>query len=580
MLLKEILGADSEEVEAIRRECADKFSSMLTTLGMDREMHDGAYYRHSLQAMQSYYFLSMDLAGLEGGPPSVARIVGRHLKFNWNVDAWELALLLPGEEGMFVLFRYGLDGEGMKESAPAPSPDWAIRTRGFPLDFGGKRLGEVRLQQRTLRNLDRADVDLYARFLAQGYGQYLERRAMIEDRADTFQALPVGVAGLTAEGGLKDFNHRMAGLLALSGDDLGKDFANILSERLHISPGDKWETFVEDEDKTNYKNVVCVRDWKGLGGDFCLYISAHKRTTSTGAPILALIEDLADVSELEMEVLSERDFMERLLGSMRDLVMTTDPTGRVAFVSRKEFEFALDKSLFEIAKPLEGYAGSWTSDGLGRTAEPVEVQMTLPGGERRQFEFIVSRLERGREPRLLVVGRDLTLIRRLERRVRRQAAYDELTNLFNRYQFQAMLAKEISRTRRTKRSLGILFLDLDGLKAVNDTQGHQAGDAVLREVGDTLNREVRTGMDYPCRFGGDEFSVIVTEVAPEQLEALAGRLRLAVKERLSGVTTVSVGMAMLQGEESMESLLERADKAVYQVKAAGGDGIRWADSPS
>jgi len=119
----------------------------------------------------------------------------------------------------------------------------------------------------------------------------------------------------------------------------------------------------------------------------------------------------------------------------------------------------------------------------------------------------------------------------------------------------------------------MVFFDLDKFKAVNDTQGHLAGDAVLRGVGAMLLRQVRQGMDYPCRYGGDEFVVIVTEVDQERLRAIGQRMLTDVRELFKGLVTISAGASMLRADDTPETLLGRVDNLAYTSKTAGGDTL-------
>jgi len=194
------------------------------------------------------------------------------------------------------------------------------------------------------------------------------------------------------------------------------------------------------------------------------------------------------------------------------------------------------------------------------------------------YELIFSRLEksRGRERAALVVARDLSAVRRLEKELKLRALYDGLTGLFNHAQFHVILEREVRRAQRTGRPMGLVFFDLDGFKAINDTKGHQAGDAILRLIGEILTREVRQGMDFPCRYGGDEFAVVVTEVGDRELEFVGERLRQAVSAQFAGKVTISAGLTGLGPQDTPASLLNRADRAAYSAKGAGGDTVVWA----
>jgi diguanylate cyclase (GGDEF)-like protein len=145
------------------------------------------------------------------------------------------------------------------------------------------------------------------------------------------------------------------------------------------------------------------------------------------------------------------------------------------------------------------------------------------------------------------------------------------------------LDRELRRAERSYRQLSLIMLDLDHFKRFNDTFGHDAGDAILREVGKLLGTSFR-GEDIACRYGGDEFTVILPVGALEIAEQRAQELRKAIQNleipylnpTLDRVT-VSMGIARFPEHGSTaEALLRSADRALYQAKAAGRNCIELA----
>jgi diguanylate cyclase (GGDEF)-like protein/PAS domain S-box-containing protein len=177
-----------------------------------------------------------------------------------------------------------------------------------------------------------------------------------------------------------------------------------------------------------------------------------------------------------------------------------------------------------------------------------------------------------------VSAQDITERRRAEQALRdlsdelaERAVRDPLTGLANRSLLEERLRAVLSRDARTGDTSGILFLDLDGFKAVNDAHGHAVGDAVLRAVAGRLTATVRPS-DTLARLGGDEFVVLVEGATSEGVEVLADRLRAAVTEPIAfGDLTlnvgVSVGVAMsTAGATEPGTLLARADRGMYAEK--------------
>ena len=163
----------------------------------------------------------------------------------------------------------------------------------------------------------------------------------------------------------------------------------------------------------------------------------------------------------------------------------------------------------------------------------------------------------------------------------KQAITDELTGLYNRRAFVLAGEREVGRARRYQRPLALIFFDIDHFKDVNDSHGHLIGDHVLRVLTELVTRTTRS-TDLVCRYGGEEFIVLMPEADRDEALAMAERLRLEIS-RMTVVTavgtlflTVSLGVAALRRDEdeNLEGLIARADRAMYQAKADGRNTVR------
>jgi diguanylate cyclase (GGDEF)-like protein len=166
--------------------------------------------------------------------------------------------------------------------------------------------------------------------------------------------------------------------------------------------------------------------------------------------------------------------------------------------------------------------------------------------------------------------------------VEARAQTDGLTGLLNRREFDRRVQSEVARAVRYGHALGLVLLDLDHLKRINDTHGHQAGDDAIRHVAGSITGTVRS-VDIACRFGGEEFAVILPEAAEAVAREVADRIRQAVAARpLPGVgrITVSVGVATLPRDAVQAAdLVKRADEAAYAAKRAGRDRVMsWGET--
>lgn len=156
-----------------------------------------------------------------------------------------------------------------------------------------------------------------------------------------------------------------------------------------------------------------------------------------------------------------------------------------------------------------------------------------------------------------------------------QATHDPLTGLLNRAALLESLRREVARSQRTGTPFGILLLDLDHFKQVNDTHGHLAGDAALQEIGQRLMRATRP-YDVTGRYGGEEFLVVLPGCGREETELSAERIRSTVGSvpfragEMEFFLTVSVGATIAsERPESEPALLQQADLALYQAKSGG-----------
>jgi diguanylate cyclase (GGDEF)-like protein len=168
-----------------------------------------------------------------------------------------------------------------------------------------------------------------------------------------------------------------------------------------------------------------------------------------------------------------------------------------------------------------------------------------------------------------------------------QSVRDPLTGLFNRRHMEESLARELLRADRNRKSLAVFMIDLDRFKQFNDSFGHEAGDILLREVGALFSSQTRGG-DIVCRYGGEEFLIILLdanlEVARQRAETLKGQVRnLQVHHRGQTLRqiTISIGVAAYPDHgSSAQEMINAADKALYRAKASGRDKVVVADEVS
>lgn len=162
------------------------------------------------------------------------------------------------------------------------------------------------------------------------------------------------------------------------------------------------------------------------------------------------------------------------------------------------------------------------------------------------------------------------------------ATTDVLTGLVNRREFNRRIAEEFSRAKRHYSPLSLALFDIDFFKKINDTYGHNAGDVILKELGGLIEKNTRSS-DVACRYGGEEFALILTETSQTEAYEFLNRLRQIVEEEIFNKSmkpvkaTISVGVAQLDlSDKSPLGFCERADKALYKAKESGRNRVEKA----
>lgn len=152
--------------------------------------------------------------------------------------------------------------------------------------------------------------------------------------------------------------------------------------------------------------------------------------------------------------------------------------------------------------------------------------------------------------------------------LKKNAVTDKLTGLYNRKKFDEVMVEELEKSKRYNHSFGIIMIDIDYFKNINDTYGHNAGDKVLVEMAEILNKYTRAS-DISVRWGGEEFIVICLEVNKKTIVSLAENIRQKVEEthffKIDKVT-ISVGATISREDDDIDSMIKRADEALYIVK--------------
>jgi diguanylate cyclase (GGDEF)-like protein/PAS domain S-box-containing protein len=315
--------------------------------------------------------------------------------------------------------------------------------------------------------------------------------------------------------------------------------------------------------------------------DGWLYLESVATNLLDNPAVRGIVANLRDVTE---RVRAD----ERLAASERWFRLLAENSADFIFLYRYEptpgFDYASPASVAITGyTPAELEADPTLAGGLVDldTPEPTLADVTE---KRREFqlhrrdgrvlwvsEWLTPDVRHGRVVAVQGIVRDISERRSVQAALEHRAMHDPLTGLANRELFFDRLRQALGQSRRP----GVLFLDLDGFKAVNDRFGHTLGDEILVQVAGRLVSVIRPG-DTTARYGGDEFLVLCEEVdGLEELHGIAGRLSEAFQGRYEtsvgpvGPLRVSVGVVIARPDESADAVVRRADDAMYRAKRAG-----------
>ena len=261
---------------------------------------------------------------------------------------------------------------------------------------------------------------------------------------------------------------------------------------------------------------------------------------------------------------------------MRDLERRR---AEVAALLPEDLSGMSDRELIAMAARLEFFMISPVFSDLIDLVEPAQAKVRHRAyrNHLRKLTGLIERLE-GSDALVGFLARVLDRVSEDNRKLAAQATHDALTGLKNRRSLDEHLSQWLSWSGRYGRPLGILLVDIDNLKAINDASGHDVGDRALTAVAETLERIVR-GSDLVARYGGDEFVIVAPERGDEAVQSLAGRIVRAARaltiqsndgdELTASVSVGSAAVRPLHAPLSPASVLSMADQSLYAAKREG-----------
>ncbi len=332
---------------------------------------------------------------------------------------------------------------------------------------------------------------------------------------------------------------------------------------------------------------VLIRRSDGLLGWVVLDSTLVRDAGDAPRYFLTLIDDISHRRITAQAIAGGDGRLHALVQNTSDVFGIVTQQGRIEYVSE-----SIERMLGYAPGSLHGSDFLSLTDGHGRDAmaaaiqsardrpfEPSRVGASLRhfDGSTRWMEIDFTRLDDDDGISGVVFSaRDVTARKAVEEQLERLAYYDHLTTLPNRIQFRERLDEALEAAATTGERVGVIFIDIDRFKSINDRYGHDGGDAVLTAVGRRLTTAVHS-TDLASRFGGDEFLILLRNTSPKSAMRSAGRVIRAIATAdpghpLEEPIALSAGVAIWSPDmQSSRDLLRAADVALYRSKARGGN---------
>lgn len=457
-----------------------------------------------------------------------------------------------------------------------------------------KRREEAEAAQRSQQAIDR--------MIAQSEAERQLRDSEERYRA-SFEQAAVGILHTSFEGRIVCCNRQFADIVGYSPEELtGRPFQEI------TPPGDQppsrafFDRMMSGELRTtSFEKRYIRKD----GNETWVNLIITIQRDSDGRPLhfITMVQDInaRKIAEHQLAVAQQAlGKSEERYRTAFQITMDAVALNRVEDGTYVDCNLAFQKMTMYTQDEVLGR----TSQELGIWVDPQDrtrmIEMVNSGGLCRNMEaqfrkkngdifwgmMSASKMGVDGESCVLTVTRDMSESKMAENEIKRLAYYDPLTGLPNRRMLLERLQRALTFDRRITRKRALLFLDVDNFKNLNDTQGHHIGDLLLQEIARRVTSCIRD-TDTAARIGGDEFVLMLEGLSEEQDQAVSQARQIAEKILrcieepyvLSGrecVSTSSIGITVFgEGQETAAQILQQADIAMYQAKAAGRDAIRF-----
>mgnify|MGYP001627741466 FL=1 len=434
--------------------------------------------------------------------------------------------------------------------------------------------------------------------------RYRDFFPLAADRQDNYNAglgkgiplsdvLPLGILVTDRDGKCLYSNSAYQKLCGWTGDELiGSHWSAVIHPQDHAKTLEHWEKAVLGQ-----KAFLCEARLKCANGQV-IWTRRNAALITDAMPGHGYVHTVEDIStykaherarkKAEEQLFDEKERAQVTLDSIGDAVLSTDIDGRVSYMnvvaetltgfSRRE---AIGKPLSEIFHVVDANTHKPTPDPAQRAilsdsivALEANALLVARNGVELAIEDSAAPIHNrhGVVVGAVIVFHDARFSRATTARMEHLAQHDELTGLHNRNAFYERFDQSLSLARRHGTQMGLLFIDLDNFKSINDVLGHNSGDMILELLAGKLKSCVRAA-DTVCRYGGDEFVVLLAEIAqPDHAHAVADKIREAAAAPMlidghEVSLQLSIGVSVYPDNgETADELLKTADSAMYRIK--------------
>jgi len=416
---------------------------------------------------------------------------------------------------------------------------------------------------------------------------------------ELYDNLRDGFAAVNLKGKITQCNKAFQDMLGYSEKEIRKlSYGDITPERWHDLEAKIVEEQVVARGYSDlYEKEYTRKDGSVFPVTLRTYLIRNERGKPTG--MWAFVRDITDRKKAVEALRHSEGKYRTLFEDSRDAITITDRDGTFLDVNKAMLDlFGYKKEQIMRMKFQDLYVDPADVARFQHEIEKkgslrdYEAKLLTKGGKVMHCVFIVTqrRYEDGTIAGYQGIVRDITAQKAMEEALRESekkymelSITDDLTGLFNQRHFYNQIRAEIDRIQRYKHPLALLLLDVDNFKIYNDTYGHLAGDKVLAKLGEVIRNSSRK-TDSGYRYGGEEFTVILTETRGQDAGVVAERLRKRFADEIffpvplePVQVTVSVGIANYRDGEEIASFVKRADQNMYEAKAKGKNCVFFSD---